>query len=251
MNDLNKLIKIYKTNGLVVYKNLFSRDEINLVNLIINDFLKNKIQKIDTKSRTINFTNDKVKSIKNLNSFHELAQCKEIKNLANKTNILNIAKEFLNSDPEFRGCELFNKPAKIGLPSPDHQDNYYWAVKGSNALTFWIALDSSNKNNGCVHYYNGSHKYGVLKHEASFAKGSSQKVADKNFLKKFKISYPKLEAGDVLIHHSLVVHGSSKNISNKSRRGWTIQFKDKNANYDLEHIKNYEKSLNKQIKLRL
>ena len=47
------------------------------------------------------------------------------------------------------------------------------------------------------------------------------------------------------------MHGSSKNISNKSRRGWTIQFKDKNANYDLEHIKNYEKSLNKQIKLRL
>ena len=49
MNDLNKLIKIYKTNGWVVYKNLFSRDEINLVNLIINDFLKNKIQRIDTK----------------------------------------------------------------------------------------------------------------------------------------------------------------------------------------------------------
>ena len=137
------------------------------------------------------------------------------------------------------------------MPSPDHQDNYYWAVKGSNALTFWIALDSSNKNNGCVHYYNGSHKYGILKHEASFAKGSSQKVANRNFLKKFKMSYPKLEAGDVLIHHSLVVHGSSKNISNNSRRGWTIQFKDKNANYDLEHIKNYEKSLNKQIKLRL
>ena len=26
---------------------------------------------------------------------------------------------------EFRCCELFAKPAKKGLPSPDHQDNYY------------------------------------------------------------------------------------------------------------------------------
>ena len=137
------------------------------------------------------------------------------------------------------------------MPSPDHQDNYYWAVKGSNALTLWIALDNSNKNNGCVHYYDGSHKYGILDHEASFAKGSSQKIMDTNFLKKFNISYPRLETGDAIIHHSLVVHGSSKNISKNNRRGWTIQFKDKNASYDHEHIKNYEKSLNNQIQLRM
>ena len=31
------------------------------------------------------------------------------------------------------------------------------------------------------------------------------------------------------MHHSLVIHGSSKNISKNSRKGWTIQFKDKNA----------------------
>jgi len=251
MNELNDLKNIYNTKGWVIFKKLFSLDDINLVNHIIDDFLENKLEKINTKSRAINFTDDKKKNIKNINSFHELAQCDEIKNLANRNNILSIAKEFLNSDPEFRGCELFNKPARIGLPSPDHQDNYYWAVKGSNALTFWIALNSSDKNNGCVHYYDGSHKFGILEHEASFAKGSSQKISDTNFLKKFKTSYPKLEAGDVLIHHSLVVHGSSKNISKNNRRGWTIQFKDKNASYDLEHIKNYEKSLNKQIQLRV
>tara|TARA_B100001175_G_scaffold317854_1_gene336958 strand:- start:3080 stop:3835 length:756 start_codon:yes stop_codon:yes gene_type:complete len=251
MNELNKLKKSYNIKGWVVYKKLFSLDDINSVNLIIDLFLKNKIKTINKKTRAINFTDDKKKNIKNINSFHELAQCEEIKNLVKKKKILNIAKKFLNSEPEFRGCELFNKPAKIGLPSPDHQDNYYWAVKGSNALTLWIALDGSNKNNGCVHYYDGSHKYGILDHEASFAKGSSQKVSDKNFLKKFNISHPKLEAGDALIHHSLVVHGSSKNISKNNRRGWTIQFKDKNASYDLEHIKTYEKSLNNQIQLRL
>ena len=78
----------------------------------------------------------------------------------------------------------------------------------------------------------------------------NKKISDIKFLKKFNISYPELEPGDVIVHHSLVVHGSSKNISNKSRRGWTIQFKDKNASYDLDHIKAYEKSLNSQIQLR-
>ena len=250
MSKLDALKKLYNDKGWVVYKKLFSLDEINSINLIINNFLENKLKKINKKSRSINFIENSKKSIKNINSFHELAQCEEIKKIAKKKSILNLASEFLNSEPEFKGCELFAKPAKKGLPSPDHQDNYYWAVKGSNALTLWIALDISNKNNGCLHYYDGSHKHGILEHKASFEKGSSQKILDTNFLSKFNISYPKLEPGDAIIHNSLVVHGSSKNISEKNRRGWTIQFKDKNASYDLDRIKAYEKSLNNQIQLR-
>ena len=250
MNKLKKLINHYNEKGWVIYKNLFSLDEVNSVNLLINNYLEKQIKKINKKSRAINFTDSNNISIENLNSFHELDQCEEIKRLAKQKKVRDVAKLFLNSKPEFRYCELFAKPAKVGLPSPDHQDNYYWAVKGSNALTLWVALEASKRNNGCVHYYDGSHKYGVLKHEASFAKGSSQKVSDIKFLKKFNVSYPELLPGDALVHHSLVVHGSSKNMSKSSRKGWTIQFKDKNATYDLEQIKKYEKSLNQQIQLR-
>ena len=249
MNNLNKLKEHYDKKGWVVYKKLFSLDEIKKVNNIIDNFLKNEISSMNKKSRAVNFIN-KNHSIENINSFHELANCKEIRNYAKKKKVLDIARLFLNTDPEFRCCELFAKPAKKGLPSPDHQDNYYWAVKNSNALTLWVALNKSNKDNGCVHYYDGSHEYGILDHEPSFAKGSSQKISNTNFLKKFKISHPKLEPGDVLVYHSLVIHGSSKNISKNSRKGWTIQFKDKNASYDLEQIKVYEKSLKKQIELR-
>ena len=247
---MKKLKEHYKKKGWVVYKKLFSLKEINSINLIINNFIKKNFLLTDKKTRSINFIDNYDINIKNISSFHELAKCDEIKSFAEKKIVLDVAKVFLESEPEFRFCELFAKPSKIGLPSPAHQDNYYWGVKGSNALTIWVALDGSKKENGCVHYYDGSHKYGILNHEASFAKGSSQKVSDNNFLKKFKISYPELLPGDALIHHSLVVHGSSKNISKNSRRGWTIQFKDKNAPYDLEQIKTYEKSLRHQIQSR-
>ncbi len=250
MNNLKNLRDHYEKKGWAIYRKLFSLNEVNLVNSIINNFLKNKFQTINKKSRAINFTDDKNINIKNINSFHELAQCKEIEDFAKKKKILDTVRFFLNSDPEFRHCELFAKPARVGLPSPDHQDNFYWGVKGDNALTLWIALDNSNKDNGCIHYYDGSHKYGILKHEASYAKGSSQKILKTSFLKKFEISYPELQPGDVLIHHCLVVHGSQKNNSLNNRRGWTIQFKDKKASYDLEQIKIYEKSLNNQIQSR-
>ena len=51
-----------------------------------------------------------------------------------------IAETFLESKSKFIQSELFAKPSKVGLASPFHQDNFYWAVKGSNALTVWVAF---------------------------------------------------------------------------------------------------------------
>ena len=175
---------------------------------------------------------------------------KWVKNFSKQKKILTLIKTFLKSKPELRASELFFKPKKIGLPAPDHQDNFYWKVKNNNALTIWISLSSSDSKNGGVHYYNGSHKFGILKHKPSFAKGSSQKIKNQKFLKKFQKSTPKIKKGDILIHHALVVHGSKKNLSNRPRKGWTLQFKDKNSAYDIEAIKLYEKNLLKQIKFR-
>ena len=46
------------------------------------------------------------------------------------------------------------------------------------------------------------------------------------------------------------MHGSSTNKSDYNRQGWTIQFKDKHAIYDVNQKKKYEESLEKQIKIR-
>ena len=239
----------FEKNGWVVLRKLYKQSEIKLIAKAINEYLKNQIKK-EAQPRNINFVG-KSKNLNSINSFHNLNNCKKIKYLSSSHKITKIISFFLDSTPEFRSCEFFAKPAKFGLPSPNHQDNYYWGVKGSNALTIWISLDKSYKKNGAVHYYNGTHKFGILKHKPSFAKGSSQKISDEKFLLQFKKSQPVLYPGDALIHHSLVVHGSEANHSNKSRRGWTIQFKDKKAKYDKEQILNYEKSLYKQISSRL
>ena len=50
----------------------------------------------------------------------------------------------------------------------------------------WVALCPSDKNNGGIYYYNGSHKNGILPHVASLAKGTSQMVKDLKKLKNLK-----------------------------------------------------------------
>ena len=67
-------------------------------------------------------------------------------------------------------------------------------------------------------------------------------------MKIFKKVYPKLKAGDCLIHSSLVVHGSERNLSNKPRRGFTLRFIAQNDKFDVFKMRNYKKSLIKSIR---
>ena len=167
-----------------------------------------------------------------------------------KGKIYNYAFQLLNkSIPELRASELL-KPKKSGLKAAPHQDDYYWNVKDNRGITFWIALDKANKKNGTMYYYTSSHKLGLVKHKASFGKGTSQTVENKKIFKNFKKDYLNLDVGDAAVHTSLVIHGSEKNSSQFNRAGWTFAVKPKNSPYDKKRTKKFIQSLNNQIKLR-
>ena len=136
--------------------------------------------------------------------------------LKNKT-IKTLSNCMLGEQSVKFGSELFAKPAKDGLASPMHQDNFYWCVDNSIGLTVWIALDVSNKKNGGVYYFKKSHLKGLLKHKLSYAPGSSQTIKYPSALKNLKKVIPNIKLGDCIVHSCLVVHGSKKNKSNLSR----------------------------------
>ena len=145
------------------------------------------------------------------------------------------------------GAEVFAKPPKVGLAVPIHQDNYYWNVDNSKGVTIWLALDKCTKKNGALFYYSKSQKLGILKHKSSFVPGSSQTLNDLKVLKKFKKTTPALNIGDILIHHCLVIHGSDKNNSNRSRVGLTVRYIGKSSKINQSAKLRYEKSLKKQL----
>ena len=242
------IIKSYNQKGFVVLKNFLTKKDVKKNKISIKNFLEKKIMKYS--GRDINFANDR-KKFENIHSFHRLHDAKFVKKFIKTKKVQNCVKLFLKtSSIELRASEYFAKPKYFGLPVPDHQDNYYWNVKKNKALTIWIALSHSSKKNGGIYYYTGSHKKGVISHKPSFKKGSSQTIKNIKLLNQFKKVTPELNIGDALIHSCSIVHGSRKNKGNILRKGWTMQFKDKNTPYDLRKIKKYEKSLLKQIKLR-
>ncbi len=234
--------KQYDRDGFCILKGFFNSDEIKSLVLNINCFIKDEAKELA--GRDINYCDGEI------NSIHVLGEEENyFTEFSSKEKVRKAAEVFLASKPELRGSELFAKPARSGLPSPMHQDNYYWCIEGANALTMWVALDCCSEENGGLTYYRGSHKVGLVKHEDSNAPGSSQRIEEKfirSLGEKNKVT-PVLEPGDVLVHHSLTFHGSSANKSENSRRGFTMQFKDVAAKYDSSMLKHYESCLMKQV----
>ena len=243
---LEKNIDNYNKNGFSVMRNFIPKQKLFKLNIKIKKFLKKKEKNL--KGKNINYS-----SGNRVNSAHDIDKFDPFfKKFSNQKFIIQMVEKFLQSKTVFRKSEIFAKPAKVGLQSPMHQDNFYWGIKNNNALTIWVALDHCNKSNGGLTYFKGSHKYGIVKHVDSYEPGSSQKISSNFFKKKrnFKKITPTLNPGDVLIHHCLTIHGSKPNRSSKSRRGFTMQFKDKFSKYDKKLVNYYRSKLNKQVKLR-
>ena len=247
MNLYTSHKKEFLKSGFCLIKSFFTVHEIESLDKRLKIFLDEKSNFL--RGKDINKTKNN-----QVNTMHDIDKHEDyFKEFSHKKKILDLAKFLLDAEAEFRKCEMFAKPAKVGMASPMHQDNYLWAIKNNNGLTFWVALDHCDHTNGGLTYIPFSHKKGLLEHEDSFAPGTSQKIKknilDKEFANVGSIT-PVLARGDVLIHHCLTVHGSNINTSDKNRRGFTIQFKDKESPYDEELLKHYQERLQVQLRLR-
>ena len=136
------------------------------------------------------------------------------------------ASQLLGNVPvRFWHDQLFWKPAKKGGVVAWHQDYSYWTrTKPVAHLTCWCGLDDATKENGCLQYIAGSHKWGLL--PKPVLAGDIQGIKDfLNDEQKQQFEHPQfaeVKAGEAIFHHSLTLHGSGENKSDKPRRAFVI-----------------------------
>lgn len=243
----DRAVADYDRDGFVVLRNVFSAKEIEEIEARLRAFIDEEA--VHLTGRDINFV-DAEKKV--LNSIHKLHRTPEgwFTRFLESPEMQSIASAFLKEPAKGRAAELFAKPGGHGLPSPIHQDNMYWCVEPANALTMWIALDPAGPFNGGVSYLKGSQACGPLSHVPSFAPGSSQTLRPDLVPDTLPRETPRLEPGDVLVHHCLTIHWSDANASPQSRRGVTLQYQGASCGIDLELKSRYEKMLESQIAMR-
>jgi len=121
--------------------------------------------------------------------------------------------------------QIFWKPPKKGGVVAWHQDYSYWTrTKPVAHLTCWCGLDDSTKENGCLQYIAGSHGWGLLP-KTVLAGDIAGIKAYLNGKQKKQFEHPlyaEVKAGEAIFHHSLTLHGSGENKSDKPRRAFVI-----------------------------
>ena len=139
------------------------------------------------------------------------------------------ASQLLGGAVRFWHDQIFYKPALHGGVVAWHQDYSYWTRTQPMAhLSCWIGLDDSTRENGCVHYVPGSHRWQLLPITGlANDMEAIQSVLTADQKRDFKPVAVELKKGEASFHHPLMVHGSYENSTDRPRRATVINvFRD-------------------------
>jgi ectoine hydroxylase-related dioxygenase (phytanoyl-CoA dioxygenase family) len=140
------------------------------------------------------------------------------------------ASQLLDGAVRFWHDQLFCKPAHHGGVVAWHQDYSYWTRTRPMAhLTCWIGLDDATKENGCMHYIPGSHRWDLLPitGQAGDMEAIREALTPEQFTRFQKPVAIELKKGEATFHHPLMIHGSFANNTDRPRRATVINaFRD-------------------------
>jgi ectoine hydroxylase-related dioxygenase (phytanoyl-CoA dioxygenase family) len=158
---------------------------------------------------------------------HELGA--EWMTLARDPAILDVVEGLIGPNIQLYYSMLMMKPPRQGFTAPWHQDFAFFVHNRTDILACMVAIDDATHENGCLRVIPGSHKLGLLNH---FKDGRFLGVlADPTPFDDpaRQVALP-AKAGSLILWHSLTLHSSHPNRSEKPRRAIVLEFKDPAVN---------------------
>jgi len=212
-----KQINTFKENGYLLVRNF---TDLKLINKGVN-----WLNKIDLKKYVNSWTEkEPLVDIAVLSSAHNTKS--PISDISKDDKILKFASDLLGHKTYLWASKVNMKESWFGTVEYFHQDLIYWYKRGyknNDMMSCMIFLDEHNHNNACLNVFPKSHTKGLIKHEMFININGlqkytlSKKMLD-NMDKKYGVKKIIAKPGDALFFHSNLVHGSSHNLSSKSRR---------------------------------
>jgi len=140
-------------------------------------------------------------------------------------NLLEVAGSLVGPAIAFFAADYIAKPPRDGQAIAWHQDGNYWGLEPMEVITIWFAVTSSTIENGCVQVIPGSQRLGPVDHRSKTdAVNLLNSEVDPAVVDEEQAVNVELDAGDVSVHHPLVLHGSEANTSDRWRRGGSLQY---------------------------
>ncbi len=146
--------------------------------------------------------------------------------LARHPAILDAVEDVIGPNILCWSTNFFIKEARSPSFVSWHQDATYWGLSTSDVITAWVAFADVPLESGPMKFWPGSHMKQQLAHRDTFAKDNllsrGQELA---------VEVPEgqgvdvvLKAGEMSLHHVLLVHGSGPNSSADRRIGLAMRY---------------------------
>ena len=146
--------------------------------------------------------------------------------LAHTPAILDAVESLLGPDIMLWGSSFFIKEPGSSAFVSWHQDATYWGLDGADIVTAWVALADAPVESGAMRFWPGSHHKAQIAHNDTFS--------DENLLSRgqeIAVDVPEdegvdvpLKAGEMSLHHVLLVHGSKPNRTADRRIGFALRY---------------------------
>jgi non-haem Fe2+, alpha-ketoglutarate-dependent halogenase len=146
--------------------------------------------------------------------------------LAHHPAILDAVEDIIGPDILCWSTNFFIKEAHSPSFVSWHQDATYWGLSTNDVITAWVAFADAPVESGAMKFWPGSHLRSQLEHRDTFDKNNllsrGQEIA---------VDVPEgagvnvaLDAGEMSLHHVLLVHGSGPNLTGDRRIGLAIRY---------------------------
>lgn len=206
----------YLDNGYTAFDKYLSKYDVDGLNEVIDD-LETRLpigEEVFDENNT-----GKIKQIQYLWKHGQIFQ-----NLLEKMTDLG-AKILGHNDFKVLNMQLFEKHPEISKPTRAHQDNAYFKLTPTTALTIWIALDDIDEENGCIYYAPKTHITPTHKHSRYHPHTTFRVRSGVPGLSLCLHEHPEetdipvsVEKGDILVHNCNLIHRAGKNNSKSRRR---------------------------------
>ncbi|MEE9438945.1 MAG: phytanoyl-CoA dioxygenase family protein [Saprospiraceae bacterium] len=207
--------KFKKDGYFILNEPIFSEDDFSRIISIFND-LSNKNKQSDIDLMDVPHFRDST-----------------LLDLLFNERILDLAESFIGPNIGLWSSHFISKPPLTGKATPWHEDSAYWEGRFDRMdgiVTIWLALDRSNKENGCMKVIPGTQQNGFSDYEdvnqdENIFHNQIKNVDDS------KAVYFELNPNECSFHEGRIIHGADANKSTRRRAGFTIRYFSQQMKY--------------------
>lgn len=142
--------------------------------------------------------------------------------------VLDLVEPLIGPNIGLWSSHFIAKEPNIGRATPWHEDSTYW--KGrldrmDQIVTVWLALDRTDRENGCLRVIPGTHANGFSEYvEVDNATNTFGSEIKPELIDESQAVYFELEPNECSLHDGRIIHGAQANTSDRRRAGYTMRY---------------------------